>query len=190
MDGRAWWLWEWLWGKGIGRGYEQTHTEPHQPGPPTASARGVKNNKQGQIHPRTCYKAINTDGEFVFMIKLKRALVGALFAATISSSVALAQSKPAVALPQSAASATNLPTAAAQAPTPQRYLLLATFGYLGGQAGFMLSKGNGAAASSIAIIYNSSSQCEFAENQIKERWRNDVLNTLCMPFPDGAVVAH
>ena len=54
----------------------------------------------------------------------------------------------------------------------------------------MLSKGNGAAAASIAIIYNSSSQCEFAENQIKERWRNDVLNTLCMPFPDGAVVAH
>ena len=28
------------------------------------------------------------------------------------------------------------------------------------------------------------------ENQIKEKWRNDVLNTLCMPFPDGGVVAH
>ena len=134
--------------------------------------------------------AINDKGEFIFMIKLKRALVGALFAAAVNPSVALAQSKPAVALPQNAASATILPAAAAQAPAPQRYLLLATFGYLGGQAGFMLSKGNGAAASSIAIIYNSSSQCEFAENQIKERWRNDVLNTLCMPFPDGAVVAH
>jgi hypothetical protein len=106
------------------------------------------------------------------MARLTRALAGALFAATINSSVALA------------------PTAAAQAPSPQRYLLLATFGYLGGQAGFMLSKGNGAAVSSIAIIYNTSSQCEFAENQIKEKWRNDVLNTLCMPFPDGAVVAH
>ena len=103
------------------------------------------------------------------MVKLKRVLTGALFTATINSTVALAQTNSAVALPQNAAS---------------------TIGYLGGQAGFMLSKGNGAAAASIAIIYNSSSQCEFAENQIKERWRNDVLNTLCMPFPDGAVVAH
>ena len=124
------------------------------------------------------------------MARLTRALAGALFAATINSSVALAQSNPAVALPQNAAPTTNSPTAAAQAPSPQRYLLLSTFGYLGGQAGFMLSKGNGAAVSSIAIIYNTSSQCEFAENQIKEKWRNDVLNTLCMPFPDGAVVAH
>ena len=124
------------------------------------------------------------------MVKLKRLLVGTLFTATINSTAALAQTKPVVAMPQNAASTTNSPAAAAQAPAPQRYLLLSTFGYLGGQAGFMLSKGNGAAASSIAIIYNSPSQCEFAENQIKERWRNDVLNTLCMPFPDGAVVAH
>ena len=80
--------------------------------------------------------------------------------------------------------------AATQVPTTQRYLLLATFGYLGGQAGFMLNKGNGAAAELVTIVFNSASQCTFAENQLKEKWRNDVLNTLCMPFPEGAMVAR
>ena len=126
----------------------------------------------------------------ILMAKFKIALATILVGVAMTPSVALAQSKPSLGLSQDAATTTNSPAATVEAPAPQRYLLLATFGYLGGQAGFMLNKGSGAAASSVSIIFNSSSQCEFAENQIKERWRNDVLNTLCMPFPVGAVIAR
>ena len=102
----------------------------------------------------------------------------------------LAQANPSAMIVKPSGLAAETQALVVQAPAPQRYLLLASFGYLGGQSGFMLNKGNGAAASNIAIIYNSSSQCEFAENLIKEKWRNDVVNTVCMPFPDGAVVAR
>jgi hypothetical protein len=111
-------------------------------------------------------------------------------AASITSMAVFGQGSQALSQTEVPASLRDSTIAATQAPTTQRYLLLATFGYLGGQAGFLLNKGNGAAAELITIVYNSASQCTFAENQLKEKWRNDVLNTLCMPFPEGAVVAR
>jgi hypothetical protein len=111
-------------------------------------------------------------------------------AVSIASLAVLGQGSQALSQTEVPASIRDPTIAATQAPTTQRYLFLATFGYLGGQAGFLLNKGNGAAAALITIVYNSASQCTFAENQLKEKWRNDVLNTLCMPFPEGAMVAR
>jgi len=111
-------------------------------------------------------------------------------AASITSLAVFGQGSQAISQTKDTASSRDSINVTTQAPAQQRYLLLATFGYLGGQAGFLLNKGNGAAAALITIVYNSASQCTFAENQLKEKWRNDVLNTLCMPFPEGSMVAR
>lgn len=124
------------------------------------------------------------------MTIFEKAFIRFVCAASITSMAVLGQGRQALSQAEAPSSLRDTTIASTQVPATQRYLLLVTFGYLGGQAGFLLNKGNGAAAELITIIYNSASQCTFAENQLKEKWRNDVLNTLCMPFPEGAMVAR
>lgn len=87
---------------------------------------------------------------------------------------------------QGGGSSTLAPTKLA----PQRALLVATFGYLGGQGGLFLNKANGAAVDTVMISFKNADQCEFAANQLKEKWRNDVVNSICLPLPDDAQVHH
>jgi len=73
-------------------------------------------------------------------------------------------------------------------PAQGRYLLIMTLGYLGGQPGAFLSKPGSAAVDAVMIKFNSMSQCEYVETQMKAKWRKDIFNSICIALPEGAEV--
>ena len=83
-------------------------------------------------------------------------------------------------------SVTAIPNASPVIKPLGKYILIMTFGYLGGQPGMLLSKPGGAAVDTIIINLESKSQCKYIEDQMKDTWRNDIFNSVCLVLPDGA----
>ena len=72
-----------------------------------------------------------------------------------------------------------------------KYILIMTFGYLGGQPGMLLSKPGGAAVDTVIINLESKSQCKYIEDQMIH-FRNDerkgtVMNRIAKGYTEADI---
>ena len=79
---------------------------------------------------------------------------------------------------------------AASAASTGRHVLIATFGYMGGQPGFVMPKWSSASTDTVIIEFDSKSQCEYVQSELKANWRSDILNSACVALPASAKVAR
>lgn len=105
-----------------------------------------------------------------------------------SLALVLSQGAFSVALAEPANTGAPAKTAETALPAQGKYLLIMTLGYLGGQPGAFLSKPGSAAVDAVMIKFNSMSQCEYVETQMKEKWRKDIFNSICIALPEGAEI--
>ena len=78
----------------------------------------------------------------------------------------------------------------AYAASSGRHVLIATFGYMGGQPGFAMPKWSSSSTDTVIMDFDSKSQCEYVQNELKANWRTDILNTACVAIPDSAEIAR
>ena len=78
----------------------------------------------------------------------------------------------------------------AYAASTGRHVLVATFGYMGGQPGFVMPKWSSASTDTVIIEFDSKSQCEYVQSELKASWRTDILNSACVALPASAKIAR